>query len=71
LRKASKCLANCQSAYWTEKPAWQGNISVRRLKARGGARVLQQPLPSNNYTAVIQIEDRDGGSDDYNLEIDW
>jgi len=33
--------------------------------------VLENPSPYNNYTAVIQIEDRDGGSDKYDLEITW
>jgi len=52
-------------------PNQQCNINVRRLNGRGNVRVIEHPSPYNNYTAVIQIEDRDGGSDKYELEIDW
>jgi hypothetical protein len=33
--------------------------------------VIQQPNRSNNYTAIVQIVDSKGGTDDYQLEISW
>ncbi|HMV52016.1 MAG TPA: hypothetical protein PLD20_15230 [Blastocatellia bacterium] len=52
-------------------PNRQTSVTVRKISGRGSVRLLEQPSPYNNYTAVIQIEDRDGGSDRYQLEIDW
>jgi hypothetical protein len=46
-------------------------VNVRRASGRGTVRLIEQPSPYNNYTAVIQIEDRESGSDRYQLEIDW
>jgi hypothetical protein len=33
--------------------------------------VLQQPSRENDYTAVIQVFDPDGGADNYDLEVSW
>lgn len=52
-------------------PNRQTNVTVRRVNGRGTVRLIEQPSPYNNYTAVIQIEDRESGSDRYQLEIDW
>ncbi|HEX9005112.1 MAG TPA: hypothetical protein VGB07_34700 [Blastocatellia bacterium] len=52
-------------------PNRQTSVTVRRLSGRGTVRLIEQPSPYNNYTAVIQIEDRESGSDRYQLEIDW
>ncbi len=57
--------------FYRPLPNQQCNVNVRRLSGRGNVRVLEHPSPYNNYTAVIQIEDRDGGADKYDLEIDW
>ncbi|MGB7068497.1 MAG: hypothetical protein WBD22_03315 [Pyrinomonadaceae bacterium] len=48
-----------------------GSINVRKRDGRGQVTVLQQPSNQNNYTAVIQIYDSDGGDDDYDLDITW
>lgn len=57
--------------FYRPLPDRQSRVTVRRLNGRGTIRVLEQPSPYNNYTAVIQIEDRESGSDWYNLEINW
>ena len=46
-------------------------VSVNKRDGRGDVRVIQQPAQYNNYTAIIQIEDRQSGSDNYRLEIEW
>lgn len=46
-------------------------VEVDKKKGRGDARVLQQPSRSNNYTAVIQIQDKKGSNDRYELDIYW
>lgn len=32
--------------------------------------VVEQPNPSNNYTAIIGVADKNGGVDDYEIEMD-
>lgn len=44
-------------------------VEVR--EGRGRVRVLQQPRLDNNYTLVVSIEDRQGGSSFYSLEFYW
>lgn len=52
-------------------PDARRTVSVRRIKGRGKVTVISQPSPSNNYTATIRIEDRDGGSAHYEIEVSW
>lgn len=46
-------------------------IEVNKQKGRGDVRVLQQPSKENDYSAVIEIADTDGGAKEYQLEIIW
>jgi len=46
-------------------------IGVDKKNGRGGVAIIQQPNRSNNYTAIIEIRDGDGGAREYNLEIYW
>lgn len=46
-------------------------VSVRKLKGRGKVTVIEQPNQSNNFTATIRIEDKDGGSSHYEIEVSW
>ncbi|MBS1788284.1 MAG: hypothetical protein JST85_11205 [Acidobacteria bacterium] len=57
--------------FYNPLPNRQCAVNIRQVNGRGNVRVIEQPSPYNNYTAVIQVEDRDGGSDFYNLDIDW
>jgi hypothetical protein len=52
-------------------PFDRGAIFVRKLRGRGNVRVIEQPTRNNNYTAVIMVEDRDGGADRYEFEVVW
>lgn len=46
-------------------------VSATKRNGRGDVRVIQQPSRSNDYTAIIQIADSRGGSDNYNVDISW
>lgn len=48
-----------------------GTVNVRKRNGRGSVTVLQQPSRENDYTAVIQVFDPDGGADNYDIEITW
>jgi hypothetical protein len=47
------------------------SVDVNKTKGRGGARVIQQPSKSNDFTAIVEISDSDGGAKEYQLDIYW
>jgi hypothetical protein len=46
-------------------------VSVSRQRGRGSVEIVQQPAEYNNYTAIVQIRDRQGGSDNYEFTLNW
>jgi hypothetical protein len=48
-----------------------GSVTVRKRSGRGSVTVLQQPSWENDFTAIIQVFDPGGGSDEYDVEINW
>ncbi|MDB4917031.1 MAG: hypothetical protein JWM95_4675 [Gemmatimonadetes bacterium] len=48
-------------------PREEGTVRVSTDRGRGTASVIQQPSASNGYTALIVIEDNDGGADNYRV----
>jgi hypothetical protein len=52
-------------------PSRRVNVEVKVNKGRGSARVIQQPSRNNDFTAIVQILDPQGGARDYELEISW
>lgn len=52
-------------------PTRNVEIEVDKKSGRGNVRVIQQPSRDNDYTAIIQINDDDGGAKEYQLEINW
>ena len=46
-------------------------MSVNKRNGRGQVSVIDQPNQSNNYTAIIKIDDDKGGADDYEIEVEW
>lgn len=46
-------------------------VAVEKPEGRGKVTVLQQPLPENGYTAIIEIHDDKGGTGEYLLNISW
>jgi hypothetical protein len=58
-------------SFTSSLPKRKKTIEVIKKKGRGNVRVLQQPSRDNDFTAVVQIQDRDGGAKEYQLEIFW
>ena len=56
------------NGYLANRP---GSVNVRKLRGRGTVKVLEQPSWNNDFTAVIQIFDANGGADNYEVEITW
>jgi hypothetical protein len=52
-------------------PTRRATVEVYKKKGRGSVRILQQPSRENDFTAVVQILDPDGGWKDYELDIFW
>lgn len=46
-------------------------LRLDRRDGRGDVRLLEEPNPRNNYTAVILVSDRRGGRDRYHFRLDW
>ncbi|HZS09724.1 MAG TPA: hypothetical protein VFD58_33165 [Blastocatellia bacterium] len=52
-------------------PYSQRDVTVRKIRGRGRVTVIEQPSRANNFTATILIEDKDGGSGQYEIEVSW
>ncbi len=46
-------------------------VGVKIKKGRGKVHVIQQPDRTNNFTAIIEIRDNEGGAKPYSIEIYW
>jgi hypothetical protein len=47
------------------------NVSIRNSQGRGNVRVAQQPSARNDYTAIIRIDDPQGGFGYYDFQATW
>ncbi|MCU1336345.1 MAG: hypothetical protein JWO19_1926 [Bryobacterales bacterium] len=47
------------------------NFQIRQTAGRSRVNLAQEPSRMNNYTAMIAIEDRQGGGDEYAFEVTW
>lgn len=56
------------NGYLARRP---GSVTVRKRSGRGSVIVMQQPTWDNDFTAIIQVFDPGGGSDEYDIEITW
>ena len=64
-------LSNVNSSingYLAHRP---GSVNAQKRKGRGTVTVLQQPTWDNDFTAIIQVFDPNGGADNYEVEISW
>ncbi len=43
----------------------------RGIDGRGDVRLVQEPRPGNNYTAIVAIRDKRGGGEGYSFELSW
>lgn len=46
-------------------------VSLHKVHGRGKVELVQTPSRSNDYTAVVRIEDDKGGADNYEFELTW
>lgn len=46
-------------------------VRLEKKEGRGVVEIVQQPLPTNDFTVVIQVRDEKSGSDDYEFELVW
>ena len=69
-REGSQTL-NEQVSFSNPLPRADVTVSVRKRDGRGQVSVVQQPNQSNNYTAIVKIDDDKGGADDYEIEMEW
>jgi flagellar hook assembly protein FlgD len=69
-REGSQTL-NEQVSFSSPLPRADVTVSVRKRNGRGQVSVVQQPNQSTNYTAIIKIDDNQGGADNYEIEMDW
>jgi hypothetical protein len=56
------------NGYLARRP---GSVNVRKRNGRGTVTVLQQPSVDNDFTAIVQVFDPNGGADNYEVEITW
>lgn len=56
------------NGYLARRP---GSVSASKRRGRGTVTVLQQPTWENDFTAIIQIFDPNGGADNYEVDISW
>lgn len=62
---------NEKFSFTSSLPTRNVQVEVTKRKGRGSVRVIEQPSRDNDYTAIIQILDEDGGAKEYELEIGW
>jgi hypothetical protein len=56
------------NGYLARRP---GSVSATKRRGRGTVTVLQQPTWENDFTAIIQVFDPNGGADNYEVDISW
>ncbi len=64
-------VSNVQFSFTSPLPQRTLTVEVRKTKGRGSVEVVQQPSRGNSYTAVIEIYDSKGGSEEYEFELVW
>ncbi len=47
------------------------NARIKRLRGRGRVEIVEFPSSRNGYRLVFEIEDTDGGADNYEVEVSW
>jgi len=46
-------------------------VELNKKNGRGDVTLIQQPVSTNNYTAIVRIKDEKGGRDNYEFELKW
>lgn len=65
-------LADGGFSFTAPLPAADMTVRVTKIDGRSNrVSVVQQPSSANDFTAIIEIHDERGGSDEYFVEITW
>ena len=56
------------NGYLARRP---GSVNAQKRKGRGTVTILQQPTWDNDFTAIVQVFDPNGGADNYEVDISW
>ena len=48
-----------------------GSFNMQKIAGRGSVELYQEPNASNDYSAVLRINDPRGGSDLYHVRLEW
>lgn len=59
------------SSFTSPLPRDNVTVQVDKKDGRGDVFVIQQPSRQNNWTAIVEIRDKDGGAKSHRLEIYW
>jgi hypothetical protein len=59
------------ATFFSRLPERRQDVRLGVRQGRGNVRIVQQPGPENNFTASIEIDDRQGGSSYYVLDLFW
>jgi hypothetical protein len=60
-----------RSRFFARLPERRQDVRLEVREGRGNVRVVQQPGPENNFTASVEIDDRQSGSGFYSIELYW
>jgi hypothetical protein len=64
-------LSNGRANFTSGLPAAPVRVTANKLSGRGTVRVIQQPARTNDFTAIVEIFDNGGGSQEYRIEVTW
>lgn len=64
-------VTNANASFTSPLPQRAVGLELRKLKGRGSVEIIQQPSRENGFTAVIEVFDSKGGSEDYEFEVAW
>ncbi|HUF04627.1 MAG TPA: hypothetical protein VMM38_10690 [Aridibacter sp.] len=62
---------NVSYDFFDDLPRRAVNVRLKVLDGRGSVRLISEPDPGNNYSAVVEISDPQSGSDFYTFELEW
>lgn len=62
---------NGRFTFTSPLPRREVSLSLDRRKSRGSIEIIERPTSYNNYTAVIEIRDPQGGAADYEFDLRW
>ncbi|QQS45057.1 MAG: RICIN domain-containing protein [Acidobacteriota bacterium] len=52
-------------------PAREMDVRINNIKVRGTVELVEKPMPSNNFTAIVRIKDPQRDAADYEFELIW